>query len=120
MNGKLSAADRFLIGLAVFADVASVLSFLGIQASSQIRWIVVAALTLLGVVASGATFLSSIRLGTSPKGALYPPGYHARRVGISVIALLISVVLGAFLIVRAADVSKSGPPSAPPTISPTK
>jgi hypothetical protein len=45
---KLSGSNRFFIGLAVIADVISILSFLGIHPSSQARWIAIATFTLLG------------------------------------------------------------------------
>ena len=98
---KLGGADRFLIGLALVADLVSVLSFLGIQSSTQVRWIVVATLTLLGVTSSGVTLITSVTLWYSPKGSLYPAGYHSKKIFTGLIALVISIVLGAFLISQA-------------------
>jgi hypothetical protein len=110
---RLSGPDRFLIGLAVVADAVSVLSFLNIHPSSQERWIVVATLTLLGIMSSGVTLVPSIALWYSPKGSLYPPGYHSRRILTSLAALVISVVLGVFLISQSVHTSEMKPSPQP-------
>ena len=108
---RLTAADRVLIGLAVFADLASVLSFLGLEANAQIRWILVAALALVGIVSSLVTLFTSIKLWASPKGSLYPAGFHARRIVVGVVVLGISVALAAVLVPRAATLD--APPESP-------
>jgi hypothetical protein len=106
---RLSGSDRFFIGLAVVADVISVIGFLGIHPSSQIRWIVVAILTLLGAIASGVTLVTSVIQWYAPKGSLYPSGYHSKRIFTSLAALVISITLGAFLISQANPTLKKKP-----------
>ena len=93
---NLSGADRFLIGLATVTDAVSVLSFLGIHPTIQLRWIVVGTLTFLGIMSSGVTLASSVALWLSPKGSLYRPGYHSRKIVIGLSALVVSI-LGVFL-----------------------
>lgn len=106
---SLSGPDRFLIGLAVIADIATIISFLGIQPSSSVRWITIATLTLLGVTSSGFTLVTSVSRWYSPKGSLARPGYYSRRILVSFVALAISIVLGIILISSSARTAHNTP-----------
>lgn len=106
---KLSGPERFLIALAVVADVITVLSFLGIHPDTQLRWIVVAILALLGVLSSGATLATSVIRWYSPKGSLYPEGYFLKTVLVSLTVMVISIVLGIFLVSQSLHTSQKKP-----------
>jgi hypothetical protein len=101
------SAEWYLIFVAAVADVASIISFAGIQPSNQIRFAVVATLSLLGVLAGVFTLGSAISKRLSPRGSYYPGSYHRRKIAAGFTTLTIAVVLGAYL-TMAAYHNKSG------------
>ena len=122
---KQSGPDRFFLALSVCADAAGVLSFVGINPSSSIRWVIIAVLALFGAATSGITLVASTIEWYSPKGSQARPGFYRNRILLSLSALAISIILGAFLISAAAHAAKpkqthghtTSPPSSSPRIS---
>ncbi len=104
MNGDSLAkfnkgsGEWFLVILATVADLLSILSYLGIQSSGQVKTAISAGLCLIALTAAGSTLLGWIRLWFSPRGSYYPNTLHIKRLVLGVLAILVAVVFGIYVV----------------------
>jgi hypothetical protein len=90
----------YLVLIAIVADIAGILTFVGFGPSGWIKLALAAVLALLGIAAAAGTLWTATKLYLSPRGSYYPSALHARRLLTGLAALVISLILG-FVVVGA-------------------
>ena len=98
MGSGEKSGKWFLVTLATAADVAGIISFLGIQASIRVRVLVAIGLCLVAFVAAASTLFGWIRLWFSPRGSYYPGAFHFKRLALGIFAALVAIGFSVYVI----------------------
>lgn len=84
----------FLPIVGLVADVAGLLSFIGLQEDRRARVAITLVLAVIGVAATGISLWRSVRLWASPRGSYFPSPFHFRRIVGSFAVLVAAAALG--------------------------
>ena len=110
--------NSYFVVFALAADVVGILGFVGFKPSRGVGLALVALLALSGLIIATIALVSAVRLWYSPRGSYYTAGFHKRRIGGGLIAVLLATGLGAFLVFSTPTQEKPNIPT--PSNSPSR
>ena len=97
---KGHSAEWYLLALGSAADVIGVITWVGLDVSQRTKFITVAVLAGMGVLASACTLVSAVICFFLVKGSFFSGAYHVRRFAASLAVLVASGAIAAVLILN--------------------